>query len=243
MSSHSKLFAIACFFVGLALSSSGCSVLKTLPHGAPSPLTTKASPQPSLEDFSIKKTRQLRIDTARRLAAAGHAEEAVALYLQVEQTEPDKPKFDRQLAPLFAELNLSEKALERYRKALQGSPSDADLRVNYAWALIENQQVPQATAELQSVATVDPSHTGARNALAVCSFRQGNTDAAFEQFKKLHGAAAARHNMAMLCIENQQVDAAKIWVEEAMQDKPLPETEKLASLLHNTDVSIAGKNR
>ena len=47
----------------------------------------------------------------------------------------------------------------------------------------------------------------------------------------------------MLCIENQQADAAKIWIEEAMQDKPLPETEKLASLLHNTDVSIAGKNR
>ena len=243
MFNRPKLLATACLCIGLSVSFSGCATLKKMTQGGAPPVVDQTPPQPALAEFSTKKTRQLRIDTANRLAEAGYSKEAAALYLKAEQAEAGKPKFDRQLAPLLAELGRPEEALKRYRNAIQESPTDNDLRVNYAWTLIDSRQFGQAAAELQSIITADPLHSGAMNALAVCNFHQGNADAAYEQFKKLHGAAAARHNMALLCIENEETDAAKRWVEEAMRNNPLPQTEKLASLLLEAGNNVPSKVR
>lgn len=58
--------------------------------------------------------------------------------------ESDLPGVDKELTGVYSQLNQPEKALECARRAMDATPEDASLIVNYAAALLENNKIDEA---------------------------------------------------------------------------------------------------
>ena len=56
----------------------------------------------------------LCVETAKTVAAEGHADEAIKLYLRAEKIDPKAASVDAQLAPLYAGVGNYPAAIERY---------------------------------------------------------------------------------------------------------------------------------
>jgi tetratricopeptide (TPR) repeat protein len=77
------------------------------------------------------------------------------------------------------------KASENYIKALELRPDDAGMHNNYALALAKMKKIPEATAELEKAATIDPPGAGKYfYNLGAVLVNTGQADAAIEAFKK-----------------------------------------------------------
>ncbi len=192
---------------------------------------------PELAAFSSNDLQTLHVETANRLAAGGHPQQAAQLFLKAEAADSNRSTFDRQLAPLFAQIKDFDQAIDRYRRAIEQNPNDQELRVNYAWTLVEVNRFKEAEIALQPVLDRDPQHPRALSTLAMARFLQGDSQGAFQKFQQVNGTSAARHNMAMLCIEHDDLESAKVWIQQALNDNPLPQTQQLHQALQKVDVS------
>jgi tetratricopeptide (TPR) repeat protein len=80
---------------------------------------------------------------------------------------------------------INAKAIEAYQKALELKPDDAQVRNNYALALVRAKKLEEAQAELNKAAQLDPANAGRYYYnLGAVLMNTGQTEAAGEFFKK-----------------------------------------------------------
>jgi len=78
-----------------------------------------------------------------------------------------------------------QKCLDAYAKALAVKPDDAGIHNNYALALAKAKKFPEAQAELENAAKLDPPQAGKYYYnLGALEVNGGQSDAALEAFKK-----------------------------------------------------------
>ena len=78
-----------------------------------------------------------------------------------------------------------DKAVEAYGKAIELKPDQASLHLNLALALANEKKIPEAKAELEKAAQMDPTQAGkAYYNLGAILINSGQTDPAAEAFKK-----------------------------------------------------------
>lgn len=182
----------------------------------------KAANQP------MPSERALCIETAKTVAAKGHAEEAIKLFERAEELDPTATALDADLAPLYAEVGDHDSAIERYKLCVQRTPDDAELINNYAWTLMEAGRFEQAIAEATSGVQKFPEDTRLRSTLAMVHYRNGDHAKSFQQWELAVGKTAAHHNLALLDIDAGNVDSAREHLRQAKQD---PELDSRANVL------------
>lgn len=78
-----------------------------------------------------------------------------------------------------------DKAIESYNKALELKPEQASLHLNLALALANEKKIPEAKAELEKAAQLDPTQAGkAYYNLGAILINSGQTEPASDAFKK-----------------------------------------------------------
>ena len=78
-----------------------------------------------------------------------------------------------------------DKAVEAYGKAIELKPDQASLHLNLALALANEKKIPEAKAELEKAAQMDPTQAGkAYYNLGAILINSGQTDPAADAFKK-----------------------------------------------------------
>ena len=213
----------------LVLSSLGCgSIGKNKqqdflkPFASAAPLGAKALSKKLPSDYT------LCVETAKTVAAKGHAVEAIKLYERAESLNPTAPPLDSSLAPLYASLGNHSAAITRYQHCVKQDPNNIDLCNNFAWTLMEAERFPEAIAEATRGLKKDNESQRLQATLAMIHYRQGDHVKALEGFEKAHGSVAAHHNLSLLEIESGNIESAKEHLRIANQS---PEPNSQANIL------------
>lgn len=181
------------------------------PFAPSAPQHAKAFSQPLPSDYT------LCVETAKTVAAQGHAIEAIKLYERAESLNPSAPALDSNLAPLYASTGNLSAAIERYQSCVNQFPKDVELCNNYAWTLMEAGRFPNAVAEATRGLQLDENNSRLLGTLAMIHYRQGDHLRALQGFEKAHGPVAAHHNLSLLEIDSGNLDAAKAHLQFANQ--------------------------
>lgn len=223
-------------FVSMAFPLSvGCgSVKKNRGSDFLKPLASSSSSEANPKHEPMPSERSLCMETAKTVAAQGHAMEAIKLYERAEQLDPAAAALDAKLAPLYAEVGKQDAAFERYKRCVQLSPDDTKLSNNFAWTLMEAGRFDQAVDEANRGLQSDPNNVRLRSTLAMIHYRQGDRAGSLQHFQQAHGKTAAHHNLAILDIDAGNLEAAKKHLQIAKQStQSNSETELLLSALES----------
>ncbi len=155
---------------------------------------------------SYGDTPELRLleADARRSLKQNKASEA--LYQSVLRGAFDSPlagKARHGLGLLYAPVNLPA-ALKEFREAVKLKPTDADIRSDYGFALMQQRRLAEARVELSTARELAPDHIAARNNLLILLFAQGDDTAA----QKL--AARSGVDAALLARLKSQAQSFKV---------------------------------
>ncbi|MCC9643194.1 tetratricopeptide repeat protein [Rhodopirellula sp. JC740] len=176
--------------------------------------------------------RTLCMETAKTVAAKGHANEASKLYLRAESLAPDQPPLDSELAPLLASLGQFEDSIQRYQRLTSSDPGNQDHCNNFAWTLMEARRYEEAIAEAQRGLELEPKQRRLRTTLAMIHYRRGERQLAERHFTEALGAADAFYNLALLDIDDGNLDSARQSLMRANQTpSPNPNAAKLLASL------------
>ena len=182
----------------------------------------------------LPSERSLCIETAKTVAAKGHAAEAIKLYERAEQLAPTAAPLDVEIAPLYADVGNQDAAIQRYQRCVQRKPNDVDLSNNFSWTLMEAERFDQAITEANRGLQSDPNNVRLRSTLAMVHYFKGDRAAALKHFEQAHGYTAAHHNLAILDIDAGNLNAAKTHLQIAKQSsQPNSKTELLVSALES----------
>lgn len=152
--------------------------------------------------------RELCIETARTVAEKGYAEEAIKLYEKAEGLDPSAEPMNLPLAPLYAQVGQYPKAIERYRRAIDGGQATSEVYNNLAWTLMETQRYSDAIKAIETGLAKEPNHSRLTSTLAVTRHRMGDHQGSLETFQQVLGPSAAHYNLALLDLEAGNIESA-----------------------------------
>ena len=187
----------------------GCKTLRDKEDGGfLKPLDSVTSPLSPVLGGKALSEREICVETARTVAEKGHATEAIKLYEKAERSDPSGPPLDLELAPLYAHVGNTESAIQRYRSAIAGGRTEADVFNNLAWTLMESGRHPEALQTIQQGLDVTPKSKRLQATHAVILYRSGDRDGSYEKFRELYGPSAAHHNLAVLDVDSGEFESA-----------------------------------
>ncbi|MBM3325307.1 MAG: tetratricopeptide repeat protein, partial [Calditrichaeota bacterium] len=102
---------------------------------------------------------EIKACRARVLATRGQITEAVRILEEATAKNPKNALYPKLVARLYRDKNIFELAIDRYRQAIELSPTDAQLRFELAQVLLKNKQFNEAMAEFKTVRDMDPTNT------------------------------------------------------------------------------------
>jgi Flp pilus assembly protein TadD len=152
--------------------------------------------------------REICIETARTVAAKGHAVEAIKLYEKAEGLQPNGERFDLELAPLYVHVGNTDSAIARYRNAIAEGGASDEVFNNLAWTFMESGRHDEAIQAIQQGLDVTPESKRLQATHAVLLHKSGDREGSFEKFRKLYGESAAHHNLALLDLDSDNIESA-----------------------------------
>jgi tetratricopeptide (TPR) repeat protein len=127
-------------------------------------------------------------DQGNTLYTQGQYKEAAAAFEQALTMAKEKniPVVLSRLADSYAKAKENDKAVETYQKAIQLTPDDAALHNNLGSVYASTGKLPEAQAEFEKAATLDPTNAGRYyfNVGAIM-YNSGKMDEALTAFKKV----------------------------------------------------------
>ncbi len=224
----------------LVLFSVGCgSIGKDKQQVFLKPFASAAPQKAKVFSPEIPSDYTLCVETAKTVAAEGHAVEAVKLYERAESLNPNAPSLDSNLAPLYASLGNHSEAIKRYQRCASQDPNNIELCNNFAWTLMEAERFSEAIAEATRGLNKAEDSQRLHATLAMIHYRQGDHVKALRGFAKAQGSAAAHHNLSLLEIESGNIESAKEHLRIANQS---PEQASQAKILLTALETQTSKN-
>ncbi len=209
----------------------GCNLLREVENREMVPQFETAKMR---ENVSPLNERELCVQTAQKLAAKGHATEAIKLYEKAERLESNDQSYDLELASLFAQKGDSNTAVGRYEKAIANGHTNASTFNNLAWTLMDMGQADEALETVKRGLAVASDDERLRATQAVILHHKGDRENALSNFEAIYGPSAAHHNMAILDLEAGQIDAA---VEHAKLSAEYPDCSRESLALRDALLS------
>ncbi len=175
-------------------------------------------------ESAMKKNKELNdaFNTGMTALQGKQFDQAVQSFTKASEMDPKQNVVWAQLAEAYMGVGLAKtgaeqeaafaKGLEAYNKAIELKPDDAAYHNNFALALAKAKKFPEAQAELNKAASLDPTNAGRYYYnLGAVLVNIGQTDPAGEAFKKAIEAdpnyADAQYQYGIYLIAKAQVDA------------------------------------
>jgi len=118
------------------------------------------------------------------LSKSGQIPEAMDLFHQALQMNPDDPNVLYNLGNAFAKIGDWDEAIANYRRALQITPDQADILDNLGFALAARQQYAAAITNFHAALKLDPESASAHNNLATVLFVEQRFEEAAQQYRQ-----------------------------------------------------------
>jgi Flp pilus assembly protein TadD len=152
----------------------------------------------AVESLPPKESAEACRTTADMLAQHGHLEAAVGLYQRARQLNDKQSKVARQLAVLYDQLQMDDKALIEYRRALDEHPKDAELWNDLGYFYLSRGDANRAEGWFRQALQIHPKHQKCQGNLAIALAEQSRYEEAFTVFESLVGPAAAHSNLGVV---------------------------------------------
>ena len=150
---------------------------------------------------------------ARKLQQDGNLTQAIALYEQILNQDPQDFQALHLQALAHAQLGNLEQAILMLQKALAMTPDDPVLHNNLANAFKQSHQTEQAIAHYEQAIELLPDYAQAHNNLAGILAQKGLYQEPLHHYiKAIHAEpdfAAAHFNLGLLLVKNNQLEAAQ----------------------------------
>lgn len=114
-----------------------------------------------------------RLARAKDLVASGRVQEAIDLYLNLLEDNPDSLKAHNNLGVLFDELRRHELALAHFEEAERLGPENVEVLTNFGGTLTMLARYEDGEAVLKRALRLAPDDVPARLAMGILSFRRG----------------------------------------------------------------------
>ncbi len=158
--------------------------------------------------------------TAQTLHQEGHFREAALLLERARAEDPQAHDYSRQLAILYDELGISDKAESEFTIALSKSPNDPDLHNDFGFFYLQRGKLERAEGEFRQALEISPSHPQAQTNLARALFKQNRLEEAYATYENAVGPAVAHHNMGVLFSQENRDHEARLAFQEALSVDP-----------------------
>jgi Tfp pilus assembly protein PilF len=148
------------------------------------------------------RQKDIEIDLAEALAAAGRTQEATSYFTTLWEAEPGSGIINLQLARLAARQNNESEALDRYRASIygtwegDGTTRRREVRLELIDYLIDKHRFTQARSELVIAAGNAPDDPAARLPIAALMEKAGDASDASQIYKTI--LQHAPHNLSAL---------------------------------------------
>lgn len=150
--------------------------------------------------------------------------EAVVYLERALKHDPKSAHLNNELSKIYAQQGEMEKAVTSGRKAVENEPNKVEYRINLAEVLTSNKNYSAAKEEYLKVIELDPSNQKAGLLIAMLDSEMGNDSKAIEQLTKLvkdnPDNPLALFYRARIYIEKNQLEEAKIDLEQCVQQRP-----------------------
>jgi tetratricopeptide (TPR) repeat protein len=151
------------------------------------PEMAKAAADEAKQEKQFKGLKQY-FDQGNALYNQGQYKDAAAAYEQALALAKEKnvPVVLSRLADTYAKAKENDKAVETYQKALQLTPDDPALHNNLGSVYASTGKLPEAQAEFEKAATLDPTNAGRYYFnIGAIMYNTGKMDEALAAFKKV----------------------------------------------------------
>ncbi|WDI42520.1 tetratricopeptide repeat protein [Bremerella sp. P1] len=158
--------------------------------------------------------------TAQTLHQEGHYRESALLLERARAEAPNAHDYSRQLAVLYDELGISDKAEHEFILALAKTPNDADLHNDFGFFYLQRSDHVRAEQQFRKALQIAPEHQRAKSNLARSLFKQNRLEEAYATYEQAVGAANAHHNMGVLFSQAGRDHEARMAFQEAIAADP-----------------------
>lgn len=164
------------------------------------------------------------IHRAVELAQAGHLEEAVSIYQQIIQQQPDMELAYSSLAVLQWEMGQPDRAITTLKAAIQAGRATIPILTKLGNYLAESGHVAEAIPLLEDAIHGDFPDLDALNALGIAYARSGRTTDAARAFRRMlelnPSNVMALENLGSLALAANRLDEARAHFTEALKLDP-----------------------
>ncbi|MEO0530334.1 MAG: tetratricopeptide repeat protein, partial [Planctomycetota bacterium] len=150
----------------------GCQAINPVGDTFTADLPTDAPARSTLND---KQTAKLCLATAEGLLAEGHHAKAAVLFEKARQHN-GKLEVSHPLANAYAQLDMPERAIREYERAISESPNDANRLNDFGCFYLRRDEVEKAEQLLRSALEQQADHPQAIMNLGECYLRSGRVD-------------------------------------------------------------------
>jgi len=183
--------------------------------------------------------------TAQTLHQEGHYREAALLLERARAEAPNAHDYSRELAVLYDELGITDKAEHEFTLALAKAPNDADLHNDFGFFYLQRSDHVRAEQQFRKALQIAPQHQRAQTNLARSLFKQNRLEEAYATYEQAVGAANAHHNMGVLFSQAGQDHQARMAFQEAIAADPKLDMSRefLASLDNLPEIANQQRSR
>lgn len=189
---------------------------------------------PLADDSKPKSTADL-LAVARGLLLLGRGAEAETMLNKAVAADPESARARYDMGRLYTETGRAMQALEHYRAAVEGAPSQQVYRLALAQALLRCGLLDEAVAECKAIQQQDRSNTQAMLLLSQIQIIRGEPVDAAQVLEKADARAGLP--MAMLYLRNGQPDLAVKILEKA------PASAEVQSILGQAYLALGQKEK
>jgi len=158
--------------------------------------------------------------TAQTLHQEGHYREAALLLERARAEAPDAHDYSPQLAVLYDDLGVSDKAEHEFTLALTKTPNDPDLHNDFGYFYLQRGDNIRAEQQFRKALKIAPKHQKAQTNLARALFKQNRLEEAYATYEQAVGPAVAHHNMGVLFSQESRDHEARMAFQEAIEVNP-----------------------
>ncbi|MFB8797813.1 MAG: tetratricopeptide repeat protein [Microcoleus sp.] len=131
-----------------------------------------------------QETAETNFQTGQQLAGEGKLDEAIAIYRQAIELNPNNPEFHRSLGEVLQRVGKHQEAIASYRQAIELQPKFSKAYHNLGNALSQLKQWPEAIASYRQAIELNPNFPTAYYRLAEALKQLGETESAIAAYRQ-----------------------------------------------------------
>ena len=167
-----------------------------------------------------RKLSELALRAAQNYYRETHYAQA-AILLEKARYHNASANVSHQLAVCYAQLDVTDKAEQEFRKALEQAPKDANLLSDIGCYYLRAGRISEAMQALQRAVNLSPNHARAKMNLAECYVRAGQLQEGVTTYREVVGESAALANAGILLAKSgDQQDQAQKLLRAALRQNP-----------------------